>query len=357
MAMNPLSARARQGSLGGGVPQQLLERIEALEGQLSNLPEGFDPSGILEQIGWLNDEINRLDQAVDFAEAATDQVAARVTVAEAEIPAVRNIAQTALDQALPLEALVPWLPSNPLPDGWQIVVTDLAGTGFDLISRTTIPLALPTAIAEIYPRVYTVGQGTYIIDLSTKWQDAASYETGPLPANVVQSGASGNILTISTETALDEVTIHTWGRNIRGRALEPLSFPLRVDAVVEAPDLTGGSLTVEDGDLVIISPEVTGIPTPTVAFTLTRDGDDVLDEIGGGRIPNATPGFYEARWLATNSEGSVETFATATIAGEPTADFITDEDAVIVAREPQPVTVTSTATFETDQDAVEVVGA
>lgn len=123
----------------------------------------------------------------------------------------------------------------------------------------------------------------------------------------------------------------------------------------EAPDLTGGSLTFDGDDLVITWPTVTGIPTPTVTFTLTRDSEDVTGEIVGDRIPGATPGEYEARWLATNSEGGADKFASLTIAAPPTTDFITDEDGVIVAREPAPVDVdTGDLFFETDTDGVYV---
>ena len=44
-------------------------------------------------------------------------------------------------------------------------------------------------------------------------------------------------------------------------------------------------------DLIITPPTVTaGSPAPTVEFTLTRGGANVLSEVAAGRIPNAAAG-------------------------------------------------------------------
>ena len=58
-------------------------------------------------------------------------------------------------------------------------------------------------------------------------------------------------------------------------------------------------------DLIITPPTVTaGSPAPTVEFTLTRGGVNVLPEVAAGRIANAAAGDYTATWTATNGIGS-----------------------------------------------------
>lgn len=58
-------------------------------------------------------------------------------------------------------------------------------------------------------------------------------------------------------------------------------------------------------DLIITPPTVTaGSPAPTVEFTLTRGGANVLPEVAAGRIANAAAGEYTATWTATNGIGS-----------------------------------------------------
>lgn len=69
-----------------------------------------------------------------------------------------------------------------------------------------------------------------------------------------------------------------------------------------APQLAGGSLSMNGNDLVITPPTITaGSPDPTLTLvSLTRDGADVLAEISDWRIADATPGAYAARFVASN---------------------------------------------------------
>ena len=69
-------------------------------------------------------------------------------------------------------------------------------------------------------------------------------------------------------------------------------------------------------DLIITPPTVTaGSPPPTVEFTLTRGGANVLLEVAAGRIANAAAGEYTATWTATNGIGSPAVITrTATVA-------------------------------------------
>ena len=72
-------------------------------------------------------------------------------------------------------------------------------------------------------------------------------------------------------------------------------------------------------DLIITPPTVTaGSPAPTVEFTLTRGGANVLPEVAAGRIANAAAGEYTATWTATNGIGSPAVVTrTATVATAP----------------------------------------
>ena len=72
-------------------------------------------------------------------------------------------------------------------------------------------------------------------------------------------------------------------------------------------------------DLIITPPTVTaGSPAPTVEFTLTRGGANVLPEVAAGRITNAAAGDYTATWTATNGIGSPAVVTrTATVAAAP----------------------------------------
>lgn len=73
----------------------------------------------------------------------------------------------------------------------------------------------------------------------------------------------------------------------------------------------GGSLALNGADLVLTAPTIAGgDPVPTIVLTsLTRDLVDVLSEVVGGVIVNATAGEYVALWTASNG---VEPNATAT---------------------------------------------
>lgn len=77
-------------------------------------------------------------------------------------------------------------------------------------------------------------------------------------------------------------------------------------------------------DLIITPPTITaGSPAPTVAFTLTRGGANVLPEVAAGRIANAAAGDYTATWTATNGIGSPAVVTrTATVAGVAPIDSV-----------------------------------
>lgn len=70
-------------------------------------------------------------------------------------------------------------------------------------------------------------------------------------------------------------------------------------------------MALNGADLVLTAPTIAGgDPVPTIVLTsLTRDLVDVLSEVVGGVIVNATAGEYVALWTASNG---VEPNATAT---------------------------------------------
>ena len=108
-------------------------------------------------------------------------------------------------------------------------------------------------------------------------------------------------------------------------------------------------------DLIITPPTITaGSPTPTVAFTLTRGGANVLPEVVGDRIPSAAVGDYTATWTATNGIGSPAVITrTATVV----ADVLPAGRLWVGAYDANSVTVTASAVNNVDQVRIAAVPA
>lgn len=106
-------------------------------------------------------------------------------------------------------------------------------------------------------------------------------------------------------------------------------------------------------DLIITPPTVTaGSPAPTVEFTLTRGGANVLPEVAAGRIVNAAAGEYTATWTATNGIGSPAVVTrTATVA----ADVLPAGRLWVGQYDANSVTVTASAVNNVDQVRVAAV--
>lgn len=67
-----------------------------------------------------------------------------------------------------------------------------------------------------------------------------------------------------------------------------------------APTLDGGTMELEGADLVFEDPVASGVPAPSVTFSLSQDGEDVTEARVGDRAEDASPGAYSARWVAAN---------------------------------------------------------
>lgn len=125
----------------------------------------------------------------------------------------------------------------------------------------------------------------------------------PLPAGEsVLIRLTGDVAFESISNNVEQINL------LRGSEAIALTDELFVPV---APSLAGGSLALNGADLVLTAPTIAGgDPVPTIVLTsLTRDLVDVLSEVVGGVIVNATAGEYVALWTASNG---VEPNATAT---------------------------------------------
>ena len=125
----------------------------------------------------------------------------------------------------------------------------------------------------------------------------------PLPAGEsVLIRLTGDVAFESISNNVEQINL------LRGSEAIALTDELFVPV---APSLAGGSLALDGVDLVLTAPTIAGgDPVPTIVLTsLTRDLVDVLSEVVGGVIVNATAGEYVALWTASNG---VEPNATAT---------------------------------------------
>lgn len=122
----------------------------------------------------------------------------------------------------------------------------------DYLRRSLIneqPLA-PTIIGSIQDRVYTVGSGPYMINLSSKFSGAISYMAAPQPIGVSLSDA---ILTIQPIEPLAQTEITLRGVSMSGesasisfrltveaKAVEPPKTELQIPGVITAPSIAAG---------------------------------------------------------------------------------------------------------------------
>lgn len=253
--------------------------------------------------------IDRIEKALGEIPApyTGEELIAQLSGVEIDLVAVRNKAQTAYDQMLPLEAVFYLPEAVDIPAGF-VAVGDANAEGLVPISRAALPVALPTIVSTITNRDYSFQQGTYVIDLTENFAGATSYETSPLPANIVQSGDVGQTLIISTNAALPTTTIQVWGRNIRGRSAEAIVWTLRVGAGV-MPVLSGGSLT-----LVVEEPEEPADETVTGAIWV-GDYDDTSVTVSAMLLE----GTDDVRFAAVPASGP--TVFSSVVPIDPTYNF------------------------------------
>lgn len=110
--------------------------------------------------------------------------------------------------------------------------------------------------------------------------------------------------TLATEEKLSfQMISSSWGAMTLG-----ISF-IRLTSDAVAPPVavsitTPASLSLVGTDLVITRAAFAGTPTPTTAYTLMRDGIDVLSEVSAGQITAAVAGVYVLTDTGTNGIGA-----------------------------------------------------